>query len=156
MAATCTRVASADGELTALAVDAGRIVARTESGLSLLTANGAVLQKFDVRAISAALSGTRLAVRTANAVEVYDTNSGQRTARVPAAPALRLQDIDRDLLVTASGGTVTLRKLGDGHTSTIHAGGTALAQLERSGLFVAGARRVTFTPIRDLLRQLGA
>jgi hypothetical protein len=155
LARTCTRVASADGELTALAVDVGRIVVRTQSGLTLLTANGAVLQRFDVHAISAALSGSRLAVRTAHAVEVYDTNSGQRTGRFPAASALRLQDLDRDLLVTASGGTVTVRRLGDGHTITIHAGRTALAQLERPGLFVAGARRVTFTPIRDLLRQLG-
>jgi hypothetical protein len=150
----CRRVASADGELSVLAVDAGRIVVRTESGVRLLTAGGAVLQEFDLRARSAALSGNRLAVRTADAVEVYDTNSGQRTAWFPAASALRLQDLDRDILVTATGGTVTLRRLGDGRTSTIRAGRTALAQLERPGLFVARGRRVTFTPIRDVLRRL--
>lgn len=152
---TCTRVAVADGELSVLAVDAGRIVARTENGLTLLTAGGATLQELDVEARSAALSGNRLAVRTGNAVEVYDTRSGTQTARFPASSALRLQDLDRDILVTASGGTVTLRRLGNGRTSTIHAGGTALAQLERPGLFVAGARRVTFTPMRDVLRLLG-
>jgi hypothetical protein len=151
----CTRVATADGELTALAVDAARIVARTESGLTLLTAGGRTLQEFDVDARSAALSGNRLAARTGNALEVYDVKSGERTARFPAASAVRLQDLDRDILVTASGGTVTLRRLGNGRTSTIHAGSTAFAQLERSGLFVAGARRVTFTPMRDVLRLLG-
>ena len=151
----CSRVATADGELSVLGVDAGRIVVQAESGLRLLSAGGSVLQEFDVRARSAALSGNRLAVRTANAVEVYDTSSGQRTAQFPAASALKLQDLDRDILVTALGGTVTLRRLGDGRTSTIRAGGTALAQLESPGLFVAGDRRVTFTPMRDVLRQLG-
>ena len=150
----CTRVASADGELTALAVDDGRIVARTETGLSLLTARGTVLQEFDVSASSAALSGNRLAVRTADAIEIYNTGSGRQTARLPAARQLKLQDLDRDILVTAAGKTVTLRNLSNGRTSRIRAGGTALAQLERPGLFVAGGRRVTFTPMRDVLHRL--
>jgi hypothetical protein len=34
-------------------------------------------------------------------------------------------------------------------------GGTALAQLEPSGLFTAGARSVKFMPMRDVLRRLG-
>lgn len=151
----CSRVATADGDLSVLAVDAGRIVVQAESGLRLLSAGGSVLQEFDVRPRSAQLSGDRLAIRTADAVEVYDTSSGLRTARFPAASALRLQDLDRDILVTASGASVTLRRLGDGRTSTIRAGRTALAQLESPGLFVAGDQRVTFTPMRDVLRQLG-
>lgn len=151
----CSLVAKADGELSVLAVDAGRIAVRTETGLRLLTAGGDVLQEFDVTARTAALSGNRLAVRTADAVEVYDTGSGERTARFAAAGHLRLEDLDRDILVTASGRTVTLRRLGDGRTTTIRAGGTARAQLERPGLFVAAGRRVTFTPMRDVLRRLG-
>lgn len=151
----CSRVAEADGELSVLAVDARRIAVRTRSGLSLLTAGGAVLQEFAVTARAAALSGNRLAVRTASAVEVYDTGSGQRTARFAAARHLRLEDLDRDILVTALGRTVTLRRLGTGRTTTIRAGGTARAQLERPGLFVAAGRRVTFTPMRDVLRRLG-
>jgi hypothetical protein len=151
----CSRVATADGELSVLAVDAGRIVVQAESGLRLLSAGGSVLQEFDAHARSAQLSGNQLAIRTPDAVEVYDTSSGQRTTRLPAASAVRLQDLDRDILVTASGATVTLRRLGDGRKTTIRAGGTALAQLESPGLFVAGDRRVTFTPIRDVLRQLG-
>jgi hypothetical protein len=34
------------------------------------------------------------------------------------------------------------------------ASGWAHAQLEPSGLFVAGARRVTFTPMANVLRRL--
>jgi hypothetical protein len=150
----CARVATREGELSVLAVDAGRIVARTETGMSLLTVSGAVLQEFEVNASSATLSGNRLAVRTDNAVEVYNTNSGQQTTRLPAARQLKLQDLDRDILVTTTGKTVTLRNLSNGHTSTIRAEGTALAQLERPGLFVAGGRRVTFTPMREVLRLL--
>jgi hypothetical protein len=141
--------------LSVLAVDAGRLVARTETGLSLLTVRGTVLQEFDVTASSAALSGNRLAVRTADAVEVYDTRSGMQTARLPAPRQLSLQDFDRDILVTSTGKTVTLRKLSNGRTSRIRTGGKALAQLERPGLFVASGRRVTFTPMRDILRLLG-
>ena len=151
----CSRVAQAEGELSVLAVDAGRIAVRTESGVRLLTVDGIVLQEFDLTARAAKLSGNRLAVRTADAVEVYDTGSGQRTARVTAARHLRLEDLDRDILVTASGRTVTLRKLSNGRTTTIRAGGTARAQLERPGLFVAAGRRVTFTPMRNVLRRLG-
>jgi hypothetical protein len=151
----CTAVAEADGELNVLAVDAGRIAVRTASGVRLLSGTGGVLREFTVRARAAALSGNRLAVRTAEAVELYDTNSGRLAARFPAARSLRLQDLDRAILVTALGRTVTLRRLGRGRTSTIQAAGTAWAKLERPGLFVAGGRRVTFTPIRDVLRQLG-
>jgi hypothetical protein len=42
----------------------------------------------------------------------------------------------------------------DGRTATLTARGIARAQLEPAGLFVAGARRVTFTPMRDVLRLL--
>jgi hypothetical protein len=151
----CSRVAEADGELSALAVDAGRIAVRTDNGVRLLTAGGAVLQDFDVTASAAALSGNRLAVRTTDAVKVYDTGSGQLVVRFPAARQLRLEDLERDILVTALGRTITLRRLGNGRTRTIRAGGTARAQLERPGLFVAAGRRVTFTPMRDVVRRLG-
>jgi hypothetical protein len=150
----CSRVAREEGELSALAVDAGRIVARTEIGVRLLTAAGRVIQEFDVNPSSAALSGNRLAVRTVDAVEVYDTNSGEQVVRFAAPKALKLQDLDRDILVTATGTTITLRRLGNGRTSTIQAGSNARAQLEPSGLFVSAARQVTFTPMQDVLRRL--
>jgi hypothetical protein len=151
----CSRVAKADGELSVFAVDSGRIAVRTESGVQLLTAGGDVLQEFDLRARAAALSGDRLAVRTADAVEVYDTGSGELTAQFPAAPSLMLEDLDGGILVTASGRAVMLRKLSNRKTTTIRAAGFAHAQLERPGLFVAGGRHVTFTPMRDVLRRLG-
>jgi hypothetical protein len=154
-AVRCSVIARADSELTVLAVDAGRIAARRENGVRLLTQAGRVLGEIAVKgAREAALSGRRLAVKTANAVEVYDTATGQLSARFPSVGG-RLEDLDGDILVTASGGTVTLRRISNGRTTTIHAGRTGLAQLERPGLFVASARRVTFIPMRDVLRHPG-
>lgn len=151
----CSIVAKADGELTVLAVDAGRIAVRTESGVRLLSADGRAVRDFDVKALGAALSGNRLAVRTASAIEVYDTRTGVLAARIAVASGVRLEDLHGSILVTASGASVTLRRLGGRRTSTLRPGRTALAQLEQSGLFVAGARRVTFMPMRDVLRRLG-
>jgi hypothetical protein len=152
----CSPIAKADSELTVLAVDAGRIAARTVSGIKLLTGAGGVIRDIAIAGgEKAALSGKRLAVRTAKAIEVYDTDTGQLSARFPSLSGVRLEDLDRDILVTASGGRVTLRRLSNGRTSTFQAGGTALGQLERPGLFLAGARRVTFIPMREVLRRLG-
>jgi hypothetical protein len=44
--------------------------------------------------------------------------------------------------------------LTDGKTTMIDAGGIAHAQLERPGLFVAGGRRVRFTPMASVARKL--
>jgi hypothetical protein len=151
----CSRIASEDGELTLLAVDGGRLVVRNGRGIELLARTGGLLRRFDRTARTASLSGKRLALRTADAVEVYDVASGDLIRTVPAAGGVRLEDLQGDLLVTAAGGTVTLRRLGDGRTITIRAGGLARAQLEAPGLIVSGARRLTFTPMRDVLRRLG-
>ena len=151
----CTAVAHADRELRVLAADAERIAARTDDGVRLLTATGKVLRDFTVEATAAALSGKRIALRTPDAIEVCDTGSGQLTVRLPVLKAVRLADLEGDLLVTTAGRTVTLQRLSDGQTTTIRAGGTARAQLEPPGLFVAGGRSVTFTPMRDVLRLLG-
>jgi hypothetical protein len=151
----CTPIAKAQGTLRVLAVDAGRIAVATASGITLFTKGGAPLKDFAVQARAAALSGTRLAVRTANAIEVYDTDSGQLARRFPAQASLRLQDLEGDIMVTCSGGTITLRKLSTDRTARIRTGGVALAQLERPGLFTAGAGRLTFTPMREVLCRLG-
>jgi hypothetical protein len=151
----CSRVTKDDGELTALAVEAGRIAVRTAGAVRLITASGRLLREFPVEASSAALSGERLAVRTAAAVAVYNTETGNLLDSFPAAKSLRLQDLERGILVTASSGTVTLRRLGTDNKTMLRPGGTAFAQLERPGLFVAAHRRLTFTPMRDVLRLLG-
>ena len=59
-----------------LAVDAGRIAVRTKTGVKLLAASGSVLRDVAVVGRVAALSGRRLAVRTSDAVEIYDTDLG--------------------------------------------------------------------------------
>jgi hypothetical protein len=150
----CSRVTKGDGELTVLAVDAGRIAVGTEAAVRLMTASGRLLHEFPGKAQSAALSGKRLAVRTAAAVAVYNTETGNLLESFPAEKSLRLQDLERGILVTASSGAVTLRRLGTDNKTTLRPGGTAFAQLERPGLFVAAHRRLTFTPMRDLLRLL--
>ena len=151
----CARVAKADGELTVLAVDAGRIVARTGDGVSLLTSNGVHVRDFPVAKVRAGvLSGSRLALRVPGAVEIHDTGSGELLKSLPMRLD-RLEDIDRGILVTATKRTVTLRRLSDGHTARIHTRAIARAQLEPSGLFVAGGHRVTFVPMADILRRLG-
>jgi hypothetical protein len=149
----CSRIAREDGELTVLAVDAGRTVVRTDRGTRVLARTGRVLRELDVAARAASLSGARLALRTADAIEVYELASGDRVQKVQAPSGVRLEDLHGDIVVTASGPTVTLRRVGRGRTITIRAGGVARAQLEGSGLFVSGARRVTFTPMREVLRR---
>ena len=137
-----------------LAVDSGRIAVRTETGVRLLGARGSVLRDFAAVGRVAALSGRRLAVRTSDAVEIYDTEAGQLILRLPVQASVRLEDLEGNVLVTASGGSVTLQNVANGRMTTIRAGGVARAQLEPPGLFVAGYRRLTFTPMRDVLRRL--
>jgi hypothetical protein len=153
---TCSIVARANGELTVLAADAGRIVVRTADGVRVLSADGRVIRDLPIRPLGAALSGNRLALRTDGAIEVYDVEGAELTLRLPVASGVRLQDLDRDILVTASSDKVTLRRLATGRTTTFSVGRTAYAQLEPAGLFTAGARRVTFRPMREVLRRLGA
>jgi hypothetical protein len=152
----CARVATAHGRLTVLDVDAGRIAARTDDGVRLVTGAGRRLLDVPVRNVnSAALSGNRLAVRVPDSFQIYDTGSGELLDTIPAQSRERLEDLKGGILVTATGKTVTLRRLSGGHTARLHAAGYAHARLEGPGLFVAGARRVTFTPIADVLRLLG-
>jgi hypothetical protein len=80
----CARVAKADGELTVLAVDAGRIVARIDDAVSLLRSNGAHVRDFPAAKVRAGvLSGSRLALRVTGAVEIYDTGSGELVKSLP-------------------------------------------------------------------------
>jgi hypothetical protein len=152
----CAKVASAHGRLTLLDVDAGRIAARTDDGIRLLSGAGRLLLDVPVRNVSgAALSGNRLGVRVPGSLEIYDTGSGELLDTIPAQSGERLEDLKGGILVTAMAKTVTLRRLSDGHTARLHAAGYAHARLEGPGLFVAGARRVTFTPMADVLRRLG-
>jgi hypothetical protein len=152
----CTPIARADGPLTVLAVDAGRIADATPTSVTLLSHAGVRLRELPVAAHAAAMSGKRLALRTDNAIEIYETGSGRQVARFPVPNGVRLEDLEGELLVTASGGTVTVQKLPSGRSVRFRPGGTARAQLERPGLFIAGAHRLTFTPMRELLQRLEA
>jgi len=152
----CARVATAHGKLTVLDVDAGRIAARTDHGVRLLTGTGRRLLDVPVRNVSgAALSGSRLAVRVPGSFQIYDTGSGELLDTIPAQSQERIEDLKSGILVTAMAKTVTLRRLSGGHTARLGAAGYARARLEGPGLFVAGGHRVTFVPMADILRRLG-
>ena len=150
----CARVAKRSGQLTVLGVDAGRIAARTDHGVRLLSATGGLLHDFPVENVrGAALSNDRLALRVGGGVSVYDTSSGEVVFREEGGD--RLEDLQSGILVTTAGKTVRLRRLEDGRVATIRTGGVPRARLEPPGLFVAAGRRVTFTPLADVLRRLG-
>jgi WD40 repeat protein len=144
-------ITKAAGAVALLAVDAGRIVVGTETEVRVVDARGRALRAIPVRPDAAALSGDRLAVRVSGGVEVYDVPSGMLVARF--AQLGRLVDLESDVLVTAKGGEIELRRLSNGRSLTIRASGGA--QLERPGLFVADGRRITFTPMAEILRRLG-
>ena len=153
----CAKVASAHGRLSVLDVDSGRIAASTDEGVSLLSGAGRRLLDVRVRNVnSAALSGNRLVVRVPGSFQIYATGSGELVDTMPARRKDRLEDLAGGILVTANGKTVTLRRLSDGKTARFHTSGYARGRLERPGLFVAGARRVTFTPMAAVLRRLGS
>jgi hypothetical protein len=150
----CTRVLKAGAERTVLAVDGNRIVVRTEDGVSVLDGRGNLIREFPVDSEAAALSGSRLALQTAAGLEIHRIGTGEETTRFRAT---HLEDLEGDILVTASGSRVTLRNLANGRTTTIQATHAIVgAQLERSGLFVATATLATFTPMHDVLRRLGS
>jgi hypothetical protein len=154
----CTAIAKANGELTLLAVDAGRVVVRTDSGVRVLTIGGRVVRNFPVAADAAALSGNRLAV-DADGIDVYAVASGRHLAGYPGASGLK--DLDGDILVTVEGRKITLRKLANGRTRTIAPRrGRVLAELERAGLYYSygsagGGGRVVFVPRSKVERWLG-
>jgi Tol biopolymer transport system component len=150
----CSVVAKLDGEAHVLAVDAGRIVVGTPTGVEVLTVDGRVVRSLPFGPDAAALSGNRLAIETIEGVDVYDIRSGRRTARFSRLSDL--QGLQGDILVAAPAEGVILRRLDSGRTITIAAGSGDRARLERPGLFLVGAHRITFTPMRDVLRRLGS
>jgi WD40 repeat protein len=149
----CTVVAKIDGEAHVLAADVGRIVVRTPTEVEVLTVAGRVVRSLPIAPDAAALWENRLAVETSEGIDVYDIRSGRRTARFPTLSDL--QDLVDDILVAAPAEGVVVRRLGSGRTITIAAGSGDRARLERPGLFLVRAHRITFMPMRDVLRRLG-
>ena len=150
----CALVAEATSELTALAVDAGRIVVRTGAGVSLITPTGGHLRDVPVE---------RCAMRRSRGINSpcafparwrSTTHGPANWSEVPASAPRPARGFENGIFVTAMRRGVTLRRVRDGRTARIRARGIAHAQLEPSGLFVAGARRVTFMSMRGVLRLL--
>jgi Tol biopolymer transport system component len=150
----CSMVAKIDGEAHVLDVDAGRLVVGTPTDLEVLTVDGRIVRSLPLGPDAAALSGNRLAVETIEGVDVYDIRSGRRTARFSGLSDL--QGLEGDILVAAPAEGVVLRRLDTDRSITIAAGSDDRARLERPGLFLVGAHRITFTPMREILRRLGS
>jgi hypothetical protein len=139
------------GALKLLAVDSGRLVVATGSEVTVLTAHGRILRRFAIKADTAALSENQLAVEGTGGISVYEIKSARRVAHFAAADSLA--DLDAGILVYESRGGLTLRRLSDRRTVVLRTSGDVHAQLQRSGLFVASPHRITFTPMRELLRS---
>jgi Tol biopolymer transport system component len=146
-------IATAKGPLDLLTVDAGRIVVATAREVRLISARGRVLRRFAIRADAAALSGTRLAVEGPTGITVYDIVSRRRVEHF--APREALAGLEAGILMTESTGGVTLRRLADGRRIALRVPDEGRAQFEPPGLYVATGHRITFTPMRKLLRRLG-
>jgi hypothetical protein len=89
-------------------------------------------------------------------LQVYDAGSGELVKTLSVESSVSLEDLDHGIVVMVRQRTVTLRRLSDGRTASIHMRGRAHAQLEQAGLFVAGGHRVTFTPRHQVGRMLDA
>jgi hypothetical protein len=155
---SCSVVARADSELTVLAVDAGRIAVRTQNGVRLYTAAGRVLFDLEIEikpVVAAAISGNWLVVRDSDGFLIYDARTGKPDSSLVGLEGIRLEDLQRGLIVTAQDSAIRVQRLGSGLTSVIRANRPVFGQLESPGLFIAGSRRVTFTPMREVLRRLG-
>jgi hypothetical protein len=150
-------VAKAASELSVLAVDAGRIAARTESGIRLLTAGGRVLQDLPVRAPRQPHSpaiGWRCERGTQSRFTTPAPGSHGplrcREGRQTPGPRRRHSGHGLGQYFHAS----PTRRSPDEHNSREpNNSGPARA---RGALLTAGARRVAFMPMREVLRRLGA
>jgi hypothetical protein len=139
-----TRIASNSGLLTAIGVDAERILVDHEDGTyELRRSDGSVIRTFRLNAVVVRvvkLQGRELVVRTTSAVEVTNAENGEFLGRWPLPSTdARLEDVQDGIAVFLDGRTITLLRLSDGRTKEIDVPGIGqtLAQLEPSGLFYA-------------------
>ncbi len=151
-----------------VAVDAGRIAVRQESGtMILLSSSGAVLRRIATSrgaVRGAALQGNDLVVLRSGGIDVYDARSGTlaRTIPLPAGKAL-LRDVHSGLAVYVEGLVVHVVRLADGKSVSIKVPGSRPvdAQIEAPGLFYSytlpgstAKGRIAFLPLSEVKRKL--
>jgi Tol biopolymer transport system component len=167
----CRRLAHAAGGVTA-AVDAARVVTVAPRGLvRLLSTHDRVLRTWSLDAgiVNVGLSGRALAVQHGESLDVYDTSTGAKKQTRPLASdggsRPFLLDVQRDLVVYATGGAIHLLRLSDGRDLALDLPGAAPwldARLEPAGLFVSWNKmydrrpgRLTFVPMQAVRRAVG-
>ena len=167
----CRRLAHAPGAVTA-AVDAARVATVAPSGLvRLLSMHDRVLRtwRLDAGIVNVGLSGRALAVQHGESLDVYDTSTGAKKQTRPLASdggsRPFLLDVQRDLVVYATGGAIHLLRLSDGRDLALDLPGAAPwldARLEPAGLFVIWNKmydrrpgRLAFVPMQAVRRAVG-
>jgi Tol biopolymer transport system component len=167
----CRRLAHAAGGVTA-AVDAGKVATVAPTGLvRLLSTHDRVLRTWSLDAgiVNVGLSGRALAVQHGESLDVYDTTTGAKKQTRPLASdggsRPFLLDVQRDLVVYATGGAIHLLRLSDGRDLALDLPGAAPwldARLEPAGLFVSWNKmydrrpgRLSFVPMRAVMRAVG-
>jgi Tol biopolymer transport system component len=160
---TATRIASAPGALTPVAVDAGRVLVDHEDGtLEILRDDGTSLRTLTLPrddVLGAKLQGRDLVVLSRSALADYDANTGVLLHERPlAGPSPRLDDVWGGFASYVSGSTVYVVRLADGARRAITTGGKDVnTQLEDDGLVYSYnvdddvyPGRVVFVPFSDL------
>jgi hypothetical protein len=140
-------------------VDGGRILVRdSDSTLTLLRSTGATIRTFDVGKdyTTAVFQGKRLVVLRPAALDIYDSDTGERVRSFSLSTTPRkLVDVQSGIAVLISGGAIRLVQLDTGKGATVEppGGGTIRAQLEPNGLFYSSASGLGFIPMPDVLRR---
>lgn len=154
--------------LTAVAVDAGRIVTQDSSGqMTLYSATGAILAQIPVpngTFAGTALQGTQLVTLRNGSLELYDVTSGSLLKTIPLAAGSVLRDLQSGLAVYVHGRKIHVLRLSDGRDVCYSPSGKGSvdAQIEASGLLYSynlkaakSHGRIVFVPFAGLLRKLG-
>jgi Tol biopolymer transport system component len=166
--AVCRLLTGAAGGVTT-SVDAGRVLTVAPNGLvRMFSTRGRVLRTWRLGPgiINARLRGRALAVQHGQSLDVYDTSTGAKRQALPLASdggsRPFLLDVQRDLVVYATGGAIHVLRLSDGRDLAVDLPGAAPwldARLEPSGLFVTWNQmynrrpgRMAFVPMRTVLR----
>jgi hypothetical protein len=145
-------------------VSGGLIAVRERDAVAVLDVQGQLVRllQFGRDEVSVArLDGGRLVVARLGALETYDVSTGAQRPSRPLPSGSSLTDVDGGIAVLASGNTLVLLRLQDGHSFRLTpGGGSVLADLEPPGLYYSytsrdGSGRVAFMSRSDLLRRLG-
>jgi len=154
----CRLLATSNDRMRLLATDGVLFVLRLADGaIELRTTGGKVLQKVAGGAglAEAALSTRRFLVHQGSTLQIYDSQSGAPAGVLAVPDGSKLVDTAAGLAVLLAGRSVFVLRLADGKVARLRVPGTGAvhAQLESSGLYHSATGRVTFIPLKQLLRR---